>query len=266
MKAAPDASFPRPRAPVPWLTTGQMVEVDRLMVDQYGIDLPRMMENAGRSLARLAQAKFLAGRRRDGAVAVLAGPGGNGGGALVAARWLANHGSRVRILLARPASELAPVTAAQLAILERMGVPARRVGGTGEAEAAAPVPPEPPDLILDGVLGYGGRGNPSGGAEGLITWAGAQAAPVLALDTPSGVDTTTGAVGSPAIRAAATMTLALPKEGLRVPGARDHVGRLYLADIGVPPGLYGRLGLAVGPLFAQADILTLDIPGGRAAR
>jgi len=80
----------------------------------------------------------------------------------------------------------------------------------------------------------------------------------LSLDAPSGVDTTSGTVFDPAIRATATMTLALPKEGLRASGVEDHVGELYLADISVPPELYGRfLGIEVGPIFAQSDILHL---------
>ncbi|MEL6148131.1 MAG: NAD(P)H-hydrate epimerase, partial [Chloroflexota bacterium] len=76
---------------------------------------------------------------------------------------------------------------------------------------------------------------------------------------PSGVDTTTGTVFNPAIKAVATMTLALPKEGLRAAGVEGQVGELYLADISVPPELYSipSLGLDVGPLFAQGDIIRL---------
>jgi len=60
---------------------------------------------------------------------------------------------------------------------------------------------------------------------------------VLALDVPSGVDGTSGIVFDPAIRATATMTLAPPKAGLRIPAAQVQVGELYLADISVPPTL-----------------------------
>ncbi|MGE0040821.1 MAG: NAD(P)H-hydrate epimerase, partial [Vicinamibacterales bacterium] len=76
---------------------------------------------------------------------------------------------------------------------------------------------------------------------------------------PSGLDGTTGAPADPTIEAAATMPLALPKRGLRVGTARRFVGELYLADIGVPPGLYARapLDLAVPPLFARGDLVRL---------
>ena len=63
---------------VPWLTTVQMVEVDRAMIEDFGIDLVRMMENAGRNLAHLARQRFLGDDPRDKTVVVLAGSGGNG--------------------------------------------------------------------------------------------------------------------------------------------------------------------------------------------
>jgi len=87
-----------------------------------------------------------------------------------------------------------------------------------------------------------------------------QTVPVLSLDAPSGVDTTSGTVFDPAIRATATMTLALPKEGLRTPSVAANVGELYLADISVPPALYTEpaLQLKVGSIFAESDISRLN--------
>jgi NAD(P)H-hydrate epimerase len=59
----------------------------------------------------------------------------------------------------------------------------------------------------------------------------------------------------PTIRAAATMTLALPKQGLLIPEVKPYVGKLYLADISVPPELYLAMGIKVSGLFAQEDII-----------
>ena len=75
---------------IPWLDTEQMIEVDRAMMEDYRIDLVRMMENAGRCLAILARDRFLDGSPVGKRVTVPAGSGGNGGGALVAARRLHN--------------------------------------------------------------------------------------------------------------------------------------------------------------------------------
>lgn len=235
----------------PYVTTAQMAEVDRAMLEDYRIDLVRMMENAGRNLAHLARERFLRGDPRGRRVVVLAGTGGNGGGALVCARRLHNYGAHVQAFITRPDAAFTPVPAEQLAILRRMGVPV--------AEAAAVASAGQPDLVVDGVIGYSLQGAPRGEAARLIRWANASGAPILALDAPSGVDTTTGVAFDPAIRATATMTLALPKAGLRAPGVAGHVGELYLADISVPPELYAgpALGLSVGHLFAQSDIVRL---------
>jgi NAD(P)H-hydrate epimerase len=109
------------------------------------------------------------------------------------------------------------------------------------------------------VIGYSLRGAPRGAAADLIRWANAQSAPILALDAPSDVDAAAGTVFEPVITATATMTLALPKAGLRVPGVEEHVGELYLADISVPPELYAAppLELSVGHLFAASDIIRI---------
>ncbi len=237
-------------ADVPYLTTDQMIEVDRAMMEDYRIDLIRMMENAGRNLAHLARERFLGGDPRGHRVVVLAGTGGNGGGALVAARRLHNYGAIVSVFVTKPDDEFTPVPGQQLDLLRGMGV---TISGAGEIDTT-----DPADLVLDGVIGYSLRGAPRGEAGVLIRWANDDPAPVLSLDAPSGVDTTTGTVFEPAVRATATMTLALPKEGLRAPGVEDHVGELYLADISVPPELYARfLGIEVGPIFAESDIVRL---------
>jgi NAD(P)H-hydrate epimerase len=236
---------------VPYLTTEQMIEVDRAMVEDLGIELIQMMENAGRNLAHLARRRFLDNEPAGKSIVVLAGTGGNGGGALVSARRLWGWGSWVRVFTTKPADAFRPVPAHQLDTLRRMQI---AIGSEEEL-----LNEEAPDLILDGVIGYRLNGAPEGGAAALIHWANARGRPILSLDTPSGLDTTTGRVFDPAIRATATMTLALPKEGLRAPGVEQHVGELYLADIGVPPSLYAQppLELEVGPVFAQGDVVRL---------
>lgn len=236
---------------VPYVNTEQMIEVDRAMMEDFKIELIQMMENAGRNLAHLARVRFLDGNPSGKRIVVLAGTGGNGGGALVCARRLHNWGAKVRVFVTKSDEDFTSIPAHQLDILKRMGVLISRT------EAIARV--ENPELIVDGVIGYSLKGNPRGAAGDLIRWANARQAPILALDAPSGVDTTTGKVFDPAIRATATLTLALPKEGLRAPGVAVNVGELYLADISVPPSLYSesRLGLQVGHLFAKSDIIRL---------
>ncbi len=235
----------------PFLTTDEMRQVDRAMVEEYGILLVQMMENAGRSLAHLGRARFLKGDPRERRILVLAGTGGNGGGGLVCARHLHNWGAEIQVFTTAHPSSFKGVPACQLGILRRLDTSVTR-GLKGVEFPAA-------DLIIDAIIGYSLRGAPRGAAAVLIRAANAHDAPILSLDVPSGVDATTGTAHQPAIIAAATLALALPKTGLRTPTALPHVGELYLADIGVPPELYPNIGLrvSVGPVFAEEEIVRL---------
>ena len=235
---------------IPYLTTDQMREVDRAMIEDYHIELVQMMENAGRNLAHLARTLFLDGDPQGKQVVVLSGTGGNGG--LVCARRLHNWGAKVHVFTTQADESYRGVPAHQLDVLRRMNV------HVTPAEKIKRLPPA--DLVIDAIIGYSLSGVPRGTAADLIRWANKHDAPILSLDTPSGVDTTTEEVHDPSIRATATMTLALPKEGLRAASVREVLGELYLADISVPPGLYADpgLGLSVVPLFAREDIIRIS--------
>jgi NAD(P)H-hydrate epimerase len=237
---------------LPALTTAQMTEVDRAMVEDYHIELIQMMESAGRCLADLARRRFFGSNPQGKKVVVLAGTGGNGGGALVCARRLHSWGAQVQVILSKPPKSYAGVPAHQLDIIRRLGIPIDVADASGVARA--------PYLVVDGLIGYNLAGSPRRAAAQLIRWANDQPAPILALDIPSGLDATTGRRYQPVIKAAATLTLALPKRGLLLTEAAPYVGELYLADIGVPPEVYQApaLGLQVGPIFAETDILRLN--------
>ena len=212
-----------------------MEEVDRVMIQDLGIDLVQMMENAGRNLAALSQQRF-----EPSSVCVLVGSGGNGGGGLVAARHLFNWGVEVAVTLGQPAGSMAPVPAHQLDALQQMKV---TVGGE----------PVDADLCLDALIGYSLRGDPRGRKAELIDWLNDQKQPVLALDTPSGLDVTTGQPAEPCVSATATMTLAAPKTGLL---EAEQVGELYLADISVPPSVYSPFGIEMPTgVFAQSQLV-----------
>jgi len=229
------------RDAVPWLSVKEMIEVDRLMIEEFGISLVRMMENAGRGVASLAR-RMLGGDASGARVLVLCGTGGNGGGGLVAARHLVNAGADVFVRLSSEPSRLTPVPAQQHAILTRMGVQV-------DIGAAAPVHA---NLVVDAVLGYSLTGAPRGLAAELI--AVPLEAPVLSLDVPSGLELSTGSVHEPHITATATLTLAAPKHGLAHPVAGD----LYLADISVPAAVYERIGVAYQSPFGAGPRVMLS--------
>ncbi len=239
--------FPRASVAIPPVTAAQMREVDRLMVEVYSIALLQMMEHAGRAVARVARECFLDGDLRERRVVVLAGTGGNGGGGFVAARHLHNAGADIEVWATRTDDAYVGVPAHQLAILRTIGV----------AVTSGDAVPAPAALVVDALVGYSLDGAPRGATAERIQWANGQPAPVLSLDLPSGLDATTGEAFDPHIRAAATVTLALPKTGLGRGDGPDATGTVYLADISVPPKLYDRMGVPAEPLFGAGDILRI---------
>jgi NAD(P)H-hydrate epimerase len=250
----PEDEFPTlDRSQLPALDAAQMREVDRLMTEEYFVDLEQMMENAGRCLAHLARRLYPAAGSPGGPVLVIVGVGGNGGGALSAARRLANWGYSVHVALVAEPVRLSGVPARQLQIAQRLGL-----AGT-TAVADPDTLPTDVSLIIDGLIGYTLQGVPRGNFARMIRWTNASPAPVLALDVPSGLDATSGQVMDPCVRAATTLTLALPKVGLLTDAGRASAGALYLADIGVPPQLYAEptLGLRVQSPFSSADIVRI---------
>ena len=251
VKRVKKGPIPKYAKEIPHLTTEQMIEVDRLMIEKYKIELIQMMENAGRNLALLAKNSFLKKKKFKQNIAVLAGTGGNGGGALVCARRLTSWGYPVVVDLTDE-TQMTPIPGHQLEILKNMGVPVRTVDQLADQGDVG--------LIIDGVIGYSLHGDPFGAAKTMIEWANKQEAPVLSLDTPSGIDLTEGTIYNPAVRADATLTLALPKVGLFSDEVKPLRGKLYLGDISVPPALYAQpsLGLVVKSIFRQGDVLRID--------
>lgn len=228
---------------IPALKTAQMIAVDRLMVSDYGIGLIQMMENAGRSLAELSSRKLgysLVGR----SVCVLCGRGNNGGGGMFAAWHLDNRGANVHVI--RLAGKLMEVPTLQWDSLEKIGL--RNEPQFDLLQA---------DIIPDALIGYGLIGYLRPEVADWIEKVNATRKTVLALDAPSGLDTTSGTAGRSTIQADATLTLALPKVGLMTEAARPYVGELYLADISVPPELYHQIGLDVENLFERDPIIKI---------
>ncbi|MEP5759025.1 MAG: NAD(P)H-hydrate epimerase [Litoreibacter sp.] len=242
--------YPRIDA-MPVVTTEQMIEVDRRMMDDVGISLFQMMENAGLLLASIARDLFLKGDVTGKRIAVMVGTGGNGGGAIVAARRLVSWGAQCDIGFGRSKADLAEVPRAQFGILERISkiklIEPSAVGGDY-------------DLIIDGLIGYSLKGAPHGRTAEFIGAANKSKVPVLSLDVPSGFDGTQGQFREPSIDADATMTLALPKFGMMAQDRPAGIGRLFCADISCPPVVYENLGIdmAYEIPFVKSPIVELS--------
>jgi NAD(P)H-hydrate epimerase len=229
---------------VPAVTTGQMIEVDRIAVEKTGPNLYQMMENAGRNLAELALQIW--GKKFDEkSVVVLAGNGGNSGGGICAARHLANRNVEVNLCLARP-GRLGGIPRFQRQIFQWTS--GREVEITMLEELY-------PDLIIDALIGYNLTSLPQGAIADIIEWANVNSAPILSLDVPSGIDATSGEAHGVYIRPQWTMTLALPKTGL----TPERTGDLWLADIGIPEEVYRRIGIRYDSPFGNRFRVPLSV-------
>lgn len=238
------------------ITSEQMAEVDRLMIEAFHIDLAQMMENAGRHLATLAFSQLNVNKMDESInpqVSILIGPGHNGGGALTAARYLSNWGVSVTVILLQPVGKLRVVPKTRWQTLLRLPV---RIAMWNEPDVLDIL--NASQLIIDGMLGYNQQGNPYGAIGEVINLVNLNSVMVLSLDVPSGLDATTGISGEPCLKSNMTLTLALPKTGLVNTSGSAYCGELYLADIGVPPVLYIHLGLSEQHLFKDNPILKFD--------
>jgi NAD(P)H-hydrate epimerase len=220
-----------------------MVEADRIASEDLGIPLEMLMENASHQIARAARVFLdgVAGKR----IVAFAGSGHNGGDALGALRHLSGWGAEIHAVLSHPAERLRPLARRQHDILDRLGLP---------RDAAAV---EDADLLIDGLVGYSVSGPPRDAVADLIRAANASRVPILAVDLPSGLDPDTGEPLGVTIRAALTVTLALPKRGLVATRSHALVGELLLADIGIPPQAFGRLAIDTRALFESGDLIRI---------
>jgi NAD(P)H-hydrate epimerase len=227
------------------LTCQQIRELDILAIEHVGIPGIVLMENASRAVAECVYAALLDPPRSH--VLVLCGPGNNGGDGFAAARRLRNAGVNVVVALAAPREKSRGDAATNLGIYERMEgtlIDASNPDGLEEVRAYA----KKADVIVDALLGTGSTGAPRGVIAELIRLANAAPrARRVAVDIPSGLDADTGVVNDPCFHAEATVTFVAAKAGFTRPGAGAVVGRLVVADIGVPAELIpGRKEIAPG--------------------
>src|SRR5215469_14257727 len=206
------------------LSNAEMGQADRLTI-AGGVAGLTLMESAGRAVAQAVSGRQSSGGR----VVVVAGPGNNGGDGFVAARLLAEQGYAVTVLLAGALDQLKGDAAAAAQAWDR-GVAAAQPDRLAGA-----------DIIIDALFGAGLDRPVSGSAQAMIEAVNAQAASVVAVDLPSGINGSTGAVMGTAIKAEQTVTFFRKKPGhLLMPG-RAYCGKVSVAPIGIPATVLERI-------------------------
>ncbi len=217
----------------PYFTALELMHLEEKLVQDYQIDTIQLMELAGFALANWLR-QMLGSRLKTEKILILCGKGNNGGDGLVAARHLANFGANVSVLLTGKVEEFKPDPLKQYQILTHFPVQILTPVNMVECQQAV----SKYTIFIDALFGFGLNKPISGICEEIINLVNSSGKPIYAIDCPSGLDCTTGKPNGPCIKATATLTLAALKSGFKEPMAKSYLGELYLADIGVPPGLY----------------------------
>lgn len=205
------------------LTAAEMREADRRCIEELGLPGVVLMNNAG-------QAVFseLAG----GPVGIVCGKGNNGGDGYVVARLCRAAGWDTRVVLVAEPDSITGDAAVFLKAYENLGGTLTSAV-TPESAASAVKALGDCAVLVDALLGTGVQGEVRGAIRAAIeAWP--LSVPTLAVDLPSGLHADTGEVCGCCVRATTTVTFQFAKQGLTKPGAAEYVGRLVVADIGIP--------------------------------
>jgi ADP-dependent NAD(P)H-hydrate dehydratase / NAD(P)H-hydrate epimerase len=237
------------------LTAAESRELDRLSQQKYGVGSYELMTSAGDAVARVVARRLPEAMARG--VLVVAGKGNNGGDGLVAAQRLHQAGERARAVLLARQTDLRGDAAR--AYRDFIAVGGALVEVLDETALAAAIGREPAGIIVDAIFGTGLNAEVRGVARRAIEMINAAAAPVVAVDIASGVNSDSGAVMGVAVRAAATVTFGYAKYGhVSYPGA-ELSGCLEIVDIGFAPQAISDISPR-GRFLEREDALALIRP------
>ena len=217
-----------------YITSQEMREIDRRTQEDFGISAVVLMENAGRAAFRVAL-DMLSKEESKRAICVC-GKGNNGGDGFVCARHLINNGVDTDIFLLGEPDGLKGNAKINYDILRKMGKVIKILKTKDDLEFLKSKLKEA-QLLIDAIFGIGLSAEIKEPYRSVIDLMNQSGKPILALDVPSGLDATDGKVLGVCIKAAKTITFAIPKTGFTKNDGSLHIGRLITADISIPKTL-----------------------------
>ena len=226
-------------------SAAQMKEADRIAIEERGIPSSVLMERAARHVAEEAAA-FLKEHGEGRRIAVLCGPGNNGGDGVAAARFLKEMGMDVRAFLVGKRERM---TADTKLMEERLWKAGLQLEDWMEDKKSWC---RDADLIVDALLGIGLKGEVRQETRDVLLWLDALDIPALAVDIASGIGTDTGEVLGAALHAAVTVTFTLPKFGHYEGQGSYYAGEIKVCDIGIPADVL-ESALSGGAVFEACD-------------
>lgn len=215
------------------VTSLEMKEIDKKAIDEYGISGLILMENAGLSIFQ--NIKNIYPDLKSRKVIIFSGSGNNGGDGFVVARHLYNYGIKVKVFVLSSLDKIKGEAKINLEIISKMGIELIEIESMKIEEVRRIILDT--DLIIDAILGTGLQGKVTGLKAEIIDLINYANKDVIAVDVPSGLNSDTGKIVGPCVKATYTITLGLPKIGLLIyPGAK-YTGRIIVEDIGIPKNL-----------------------------
>lgn len=211
------------------VSVAQIQTIDNVAIERCGIPSIVLMENAGRAVAEEVK-KSLRGKEKP-RVCIVCGVGNNAGDGFVAARHLINAGIGVKILLVGKGQQLKHDAAVNYRILKKMKCPVKevRAGRDLSRQDVARA-----DVVVDAIFGIGLNREIGEPFCGVIETINRKAKYVVAVDIPSGLDGTTGAIYGVCIKADKTVTFTFLKKGFSTDRGPRQAGKVIVVDIGIP--------------------------------
>lgn len=210
-----------------YVTVSEMREIDRRAIEERGIPVRTLMNNAGKALSN--EASLIANK---GDAVIFCGYGNNGGDGLAAARYLAEKGALVKVFMVGKPKQMSPETEANYNELIRLNIRPEKILGP---EEIYPIfkDAKKPYFIIDAIFGIGFKGLLDHVCIKLIELINSSGVPVISADIPSGLNADTGRPLPLAVKASATVTFGYPKKGFQNPEAVTFLGKVVVADIGL---------------------------------
>lgn len=220
-----------------------MLALDQYAINEFGIPSRVLMETAGKACFEEIVKHFrIVDGEENNSFFVFCGTGNNGGDGLVISRWLAQSGFSVEVFLAGSVDKMSEETAANLGLVEKLGIPIYKFNSLAEFKMClnrkSALSRIKQALVVDAIFGIGLKGNVTGWKADLINFLNELPVTRVAIDIPSGLDADRG-MGDHVINADLTIAVAAVKYGMLLNRGRDCCGKIRVIDIGIPWKLGG---------------------------
>ncbi len=225
-----------------YASSEKMAKLDELAVSA-GLEIRQMMELAGWHMLNTFDTASI---KPISSVAIFVGKGNKGGDGLSAARHLINHGYNVDVFMLEP--EISVDSHHHLKLLEKMDAKIQKF--TNQSLGGY-------DVVIDSLIGYRLNGSPRGVYPGAVKQINSTNAVVISYDLPTGIIASDGSTPGEVIKADYTLMLALAKQAVSIPKSRQLMGKIVVADIGIPSYLYDQIKQNSRPDFASNGLIEI---------